>query len=327
MAETQTALATNGGAQQLEQRLKPGDQATGMNFTTGENFALLQRVAGVLAASTLVPKEYQQNLPNCIIALNMAQRIGADPLMVMQNLYIVHGRPGWSAQFVIATFNHCGRFSTMRYEWKGEQGNDDWGCRAWAVEHLTGEKLYGAWITWKMVRAEQWDAKNGSKWKTMPEQMFLYRAGAWFVRAYAPEIAMGLQTVEELNDIRAYETAPGVYETKLEGEPLSRAGALTEKLKAEREQRAPDDLPRPPTEMVTREPGEEEEPFRESLSRYRDAFAAATDAVGRNKALATATVYFQSPPDEASDEALTMAAEGLNAVVEEYARPVSNKKK
>src|ERR1700741_5321771 len=235
MAAEQTALAANGSAQQqLEPKFKPGDRATQMDFSSGENFALLQRVATVLSQSTLVPKEYQQNLPNCIIALNMEQRIGADPLMVMQNLYIVHGRPGWSAQFVIATFNHCGRFSAMRYEWKGEQGNDYWGCRAWAVEHLTGEKLYGAWITWKMVKAEQWEAKNGSKWKTMPEQMFLYRAGAWFGRAYAPEIAMGLQTVEELNDIRAYETAPGVFETKIEGEPLSRADALAEKLKAER---------------------------------------------------------------------------------------------
>lgn len=242
MSEPQTALAPTGG-QQIETKPKPGDQATGMDFTTGENFALLQRVATMLSQSTLVPKEYQGNLPNCIIALNMAQRIGADPLMVMQNLYIVHGRPGWSAQFVIATFNHCGRFSALRYEWQGERGKADWGCRAWAIEHATSERLNGAWITWEMVRAEAWDAKNGSKWKTMPEQMFLYRAGAWFVRAYAPEIAMGLQTVEELADIRVYETAPGSasFETKLE-EPANgstRAEVLAERLKSERGKPAP----------------------------------------------------------------------------------------
>ena len=37
-----------------------------------------------------------------LIAQNMARRMGADLLMVMQNLYVVHGRPGWSAQFLIA---------------------------------------------------------------------------------------------------------------------------------------------------------------------------------------------------------------------------------
>lgn len=251
MAETQQALVPNGG-QQLETKLRPGDQATGMDFTTGENFALLQRVATMLSQSTLVPKEYQNNLPNCIIALNMAQRIGADPLMVMQNLYIVHGRPGWSAQFVIATFNHCGRFSALRYEWQGERGKADWGCRAWAIEHSTGERLNGSWITWEIVRAEGWDARSGSKWKTMPEQMFLYRAGAWFVRAYAPEIAMGLQTVEELADIHAYETAPGSasFETKLEGSAngARRAEALADKLKGEREPPSPVDEPPSPAD-------------------------------------------------------------------------------
>src|SRR5689334_20201961 len=181
MAAEQTALATNGGAQQMEPRTKAGDSATGMDFTTGENFALLQRAAKMLSESTLVPKEYQRNIPNCVIALNMAQRIGADPLMAMQNLYIVHGRPGWSAQFIIATFNRCGRFSALRYEWTGERGKPDWACRAWAVEYFTNEKLYGSWITWEMVKAEGWEAKNGSKWKTMPEQMFMYRAAAFFV--------------------------------------------------------------------------------------------------------------------------------------------------
>jgi hypothetical protein len=35
----------------------------------------------------------------------------------------------------------------------------------------------------------------------MPEQMFMYRAAAWFIRAYVPEIAMGLRTVEEQIDV------------------------------------------------------------------------------------------------------------------------------
>jgi len=47
--------------------------------------------ANVLAKSTLVPKEYQNNIANCIIALNMSNRMNADPLMVMQTftLYTV----------------------------------------------------------------------------------------------------------------------------------------------------------------------------------------------------------------------------------------------
>lgn len=172
-----------------------------MSFFNLEGFELMQRIAKAFASSDLVPQAYQGNLPNCMIALDMAQRIGANPLMCMQNLYIVHGTPGWSSKFLIATVNTCGRFSALRYEWKGKPGEADYGCRAWAVERETNERLDGIWVTWAMVKAEGWSGKKGSKWLTMPDQMFLYRAAAFWQRVYAPDLAMGLQTAEEVRDV------------------------------------------------------------------------------------------------------------------------------
>lgn len=171
------------------------------DFFDLQGFELLQRVAKAFASSTLVPQQYQGNLANCMIALNLARRLKADELMVMQNLYIVHGNPGWSAKFLIACVNTCGRFSALRYEWRGRPGAEDFGCRAWAIERETGERLDGTWIDWKMVKAEGWNKKSGSKWLTMPDQMFVYRAAAFWQRAYAPEISMGLSTAEELADV------------------------------------------------------------------------------------------------------------------------------
>lgn len=170
-------------------------------FLDKNGFELMQRGARLLASSSLVPKEYQGNIANCFVALNMALRMQADPLMVMQNLHVIQGRPSWSSQFLISSFNTCGRFSAIRYEWVGQPGTDDWGCRAWAVEKATGEKLVGSLVTIGLAKKEGWYNKQGSKWQTMPEQMLMYRAAAWFVRAYAPEIAMGMHTVEELQDI------------------------------------------------------------------------------------------------------------------------------
>ena len=184
-----------------QQRTSTAVTATRAGFFDLESFELMQRVSKAFASSDLVPQQYRGNLANCMIALDMAQRIGANPLMTMQNLYVVHGTPGWSSKFLIATINACGRCSSLRYEWKGEPGTPDHGCRAWAVELSTGERLDGIWVTWKMVKAEGWDSKNGSKWKTMPDQMFVYRAAAFWQRAYAPELAMGLQTVEDLHDV------------------------------------------------------------------------------------------------------------------------------
>lgn len=181
-------------------------------FTSLRSFELLQRAAKALMASSLVPQIYQNNMPNCVIALEMAQRIGASPLMVMQNLYIVHNRPGWSAKFLIACFNQCGRFSAVRYTWSGTKNKDDWGCQAWATEKSTGARIEGPVITWALANSEGWVSRSGSKWKTMPEKMFMYRAAAWMIDTHAPEISMGLRTEDEVGDtFEAERASDGLY--------------------------------------------------------------------------------------------------------------------
>lgn len=164
-------------------------------------FELAQRKAQIYSKSSLVPKEYHNNIGNVLIAENMARRMGADTLMVMQNLYVVHGRPGWSAQFLIATFNSCGRFSAIKYRFVGQAGTDSWGCIAYATELATGETIDGTCITIAIAKKEGWAGKNGSKWATIPEQMLRYRAATFLIRATAPEIGMGLLTKEELDDM------------------------------------------------------------------------------------------------------------------------------
>jgi hypothetical protein len=187
----------------------------------------------MFAKSTLVPKEFQNSIPNCAIGLHMALRMRADPLMVMQNLYIVHGRPGWSSQFLIATFNQCGKFSALRYEWSGTPGTEDYGCTAMAVEKASGETLRGSTITLGMARKEGWSTKNGSKWVTMPQQMLMYRAASFFVRAYAPELAMGLPTADEVQEVEETRISSVVDASGYENTQAERLAAAMAKARAE----------------------------------------------------------------------------------------------
>ena len=184
-------------------QVAPTQQSQPISAFSSENaFVSVQRMAKALASSTLVPDSYrgEANLGNCIIALELSQRIGASVMAVMQSMVPIHGKPTWSASFLIATVNSCGRFSPMRFRWVGKEGTDDWGCRAFAVERESNLELVGALVTIGMAKAEGWYGKNGSKWKTMPEQMLQYRAAAFWCRAYAPEIALGMHTSEEIQD-------------------------------------------------------------------------------------------------------------------------------
>lgn len=186
----------------------PKDVVAG--FGTTSAFEFMQRQATMLASSDLVPEQFsiikakdaqdkQRKIANTMIALEMANRIGASPLAVLQNIYIVHGKPSWSSTFIIAAINGCGRFTAMRFEMTGE--GDKRTCVAVATEKQTGERIESPPISIDMAKKEGWFSKSGSKWLNMPELMLRYRAATLFGRLYAPEILMGMKAVEELEDI------------------------------------------------------------------------------------------------------------------------------
>lgn len=161
----------------------------------------MQSAAEFLSRSTIIPATYQGKPANCFVALEFAQRIGCNAMMVMQNLDIIQGKPSWSSKFMIAVANDCGKYTPIRYEMSGTEGEDDWGCRAYFTEIATGEKLEGPKVTIAMAKNEGWMNKNGSKWKTMPELMLRYRAAVFLIRTYAPELTMGIHTAEEQQDM------------------------------------------------------------------------------------------------------------------------------
>nr|WP_313098137.1 recombinase RecT [Moraxella sp. CTOTU48717] len=212
------------------------------------NFNEAINAASFLSGSSLVPTDYRRWVPvknqygkavtnadgtpqlmenpnatsNCLIALNMANRMGYDPLMIMQNLYIIEGRPAWSSQFIIAAINACGKFDPLQFEIvnEGEKEieyvNSYWEngkklsnqatvklenltCIAWTTDKK-GNRLQSDKISMEMAVKEGWYQKNGSKWQTMAGQMLRYRAAAFFGRIYAPEILMGIYAADEIRD-------------------------------------------------------------------------------------------------------------------------------
>jgi hypothetical protein len=178
-------------------------------FANIDNFKGAQRMAVALSQSSLVPAQYQgpANLPNVLIAMELASRIGTSVLMTMQNLDVIHGRPSWRASFLIATVNASRRFTPLRFRWQGKEFSDDWGARCYAKDLTNGEECVGALITIGLAKSEQWYQRNGSKWKTLPEQMIMYRAASFWTRVFAPELSLGMSTAEEVIDTTGEEVA------------------------------------------------------------------------------------------------------------------------
>jgi len=168
-------------------------------FSSVQGFEIGQRMAKVFASSTLVPQAYQGNIGNCMIGLNMAVRMKADPLMVFQNLVIVHGTPTFEAKFAIACFNATGKYTPIRYQEFGDKKDDTYGTYAYAIDKATGDVLKGPEISIKTAKEEGWYDRN-PKWKTIPQLMLRYRSASWFIRTTDPGVMMGFQTREEVED-------------------------------------------------------------------------------------------------------------------------------
>lgn len=168
-------------------------------FAGNQEFMLAQRMANALSSSSIVPKEYQGNLGNCLIALEMSTRLNTSPLMVMQNLYIVNGRPAWSSQYIVAMINSSKKYQTeLQYELTGT--GEKMSCYAYADDY-NGHRVVGPTITMAMAKAEGWIDKNGSKWKTMPEVMIRYRAASFFGRLNCPDMIMGIYSTDEVIEL------------------------------------------------------------------------------------------------------------------------------
>lgn len=243
---TGTTLASLRSARQQEQAAQAAPAArpvVEISLNTVQGFEGMQRIADLFCHSTIVPDAFRGNIANCVVALNIAYREKMDPLMVMQNMYIVHGKPAWASAFLIAMFNKCGKYAPIQYEFSGKPGTPQYGCRALTVDLTTGRQIDGPLVTMQMAQAEGWTQRN-PKWTTMPDLMFRYRAAAFLIRTQAPEITMGFYSVEEQTEIYEQERrrhSSSVREVVTRAEAATSAPARTpEPEEALPEQHQPD---------------------------------------------------------------------------------------
>lgn len=167
-------------------------------YSSSDTFQLAYQMAKGLSQSTLVPQQFQNNPANCLIAIEQSNRLNISPMAVMQNLYIVQGKPSFSSSFIIGLINASGKYDMELQFDEEEKDGKPYACTCWTEKD--GRKVTGIKITMDMAEKEGWSKKNGSKWITIPQVMLRYRAASFFARMNCPELSIGLYSKEELDD-------------------------------------------------------------------------------------------------------------------------------
>ena len=160
-----------------------------------DNQRQIYSLAKTLCTADIIPATYKGKPADTAIAVDMASRMGVSPLMVMQSLYVVKGKPSWSGQACLSFIRQ--KYDNVKVIYTGTKGTDSRGCYVKAIDK-DGDPVEGAEVTMALAKAEGWTAN--SKWKNMPEQMLAYRAGAFFARVHCPEILMGCAVEGEADD-------------------------------------------------------------------------------------------------------------------------------
>ena len=166
-----------------------------------ENMGRAYQLAKVISEASIIPDTYKNKPSDCMIAIDMASRMGVSPLMVMQSLYVVKGKPSWSGQACMSFIQANPNFRNVAPVYVGEPGSDSRGCYISAERTSDGAEVRGVCVTIAMARAEGW--LSNRKWVTMPDLMLAYRASAFFARVYCPSVLMGVSVEGEIEDITA----------------------------------------------------------------------------------------------------------------------------
>lgn len=295
-----------------------------------DQFQQLLQVAEYFSKSDLVPKQYQaipgseqKAIANTVIAFDMAQRMNANPLMVMQNMHVIQGRPSWSAQFIIAAINSSGRWDELDFDYfdageikdipykekvwdakanqgrgayiqqaatlKGPMQNMTCVCRTRKVG--SSKELVGPEVTMEMAIREGWYTKSDSKWQTMPKIMLMYRAATFWKSVYAPDIMMGMPSTEELRDIQEVPYEDLTLDDKVKEAAKSRETIVIEK--------EPEQEPAP--EGVDTETGEVKESEAEKKKREAAEKKAAKEAEAAQKKAEEEARLAQEKADESAN--------------------------
>lgn len=159
-------------------------------------------ICASLAKSSMLPPHFQGKPENVLLVYALAQQLDVNPVMALWKVSIINGKPCLQSDFMISLLNQqkCLK-GPLKFEWGGNAGQPNRYCVAYGVDAQTEETIKSEPISLAMAQAEGWT--RNPKYKSLPDTMLKWRAAAFFVRTYYPQVVLGLYTAEEVEDVEA----------------------------------------------------------------------------------------------------------------------------
>lgn len=156
----------------------------------------MMRLAETLAQSTMIPRDYQRNPANCLVAIQWGSEIGLGPLQAMQNVAVINGRPSvWGDAAAALVKGH------PAYEWMREGVSGDGDARVgWCeIKRRGHDPERREFSVAQAKKAGLWG--KAGPWQSYPDRMLQLRARGFALRDVFPDALRGVITAEEAQDM------------------------------------------------------------------------------------------------------------------------------
>ncbi|ELW78160.1 MULTISPECIES: hypothetical protein [Acinetobacter] len=160
-------------------------------FLTPTNLQDAMQIAGILADSDIVPKDYQKKPGNILVAMQWGAEIGLQPLQAMQNIAVINGRPSLWGDAVLALV----RSSGLLEQFEETQTEDVATC----IVKRKGQKAVTKTFSKEDAKRAGLTSKQGP-WSQYPKRMMQMRARGYALRDEFTDILKGFGVAEEERD-------------------------------------------------------------------------------------------------------------------------------
>lgn len=149
--------------------------------------------ADMMSRSSIVPKDYQGNPGNILVAVQWGAEIGLAPLQAMQSIAVINGRPSiWGDAMLALVRGSC------LLEYIREEPTDA-GCTCALKRRGDPHEVERIFTVEDAKKAGLW-GKQGP-WQQHPKRMMQMRARAFALRDTFPDVLRGVHIGEESQDL------------------------------------------------------------------------------------------------------------------------------
>lgn len=156
------------------------------------NLEAAMKLAEMFSKSAMVPKQYQGNAANCLVAMAYGDSLGMAPLQAMQSVAVVNGVPALYGDGMLALVQASQAFESI------EESIED-GAAVCTVKRRGMKPVQRVFTVDDAKRAGLWG--KAGPWQQYPSRMLQMRARSWALRDAFADVLRGIQSVEEVRDI------------------------------------------------------------------------------------------------------------------------------